>query len=239
MRVMVVVPHMDDEVLGCGMAIASHVARGDDVAVLIVSNRAYGLKYCGKQIEREIECCRAAQRRLGYGSLLLGYDDTMTGLMADQEMYAHLNQAISLVEKRVSEFQPEACYVPWGGDVNQDHRTLYDACMVALRPTGMCRNVNAVYACEVASSTELIWSARAEFRPTVFVSGESLFRSKVEAWMEYVSEQRDSPNGRSLEKLEALARHRGARCAASFAEGFVCEYCHFSRGDDNGQVGVA
>jgi LmbE family N-acetylglucosaminyl deacetylase len=41
MEVLVVAPHMDDEVLGVGGTVARHVYSGDRVTVCIVANRAY------------------------------------------------------------------------------------------------------------------------------------------------------------------------------------------------------
>jgi LmbE family N-acetylglucosaminyl deacetylase len=41
-RVLVVAPHPDDEVLGCGGMIAWHAARGDAVAVLELTDGAGG-----------------------------------------------------------------------------------------------------------------------------------------------------------------------------------------------------
>ena len=37
-RILVVVAHPDDEVLGCGGAIAGHRKRGDEVSVLIMAD---------------------------------------------------------------------------------------------------------------------------------------------------------------------------------------------------------
>ena len=60
---------MDDEVLGCGGTIARHVKEGDQVAVCIVSNRAYGHQYDTKLIEREQDACRKAKEVLSYHEL--------------------------------------------------------------------------------------------------------------------------------------------------------------------------
>ena len=37
-RVLAVVAHPDDEVLGCGGALALHAARGDDVSIVILAD---------------------------------------------------------------------------------------------------------------------------------------------------------------------------------------------------------
>ena len=37
-KILVVAAHSDDEVLGCGGSIARHVARGDNVSVLFMTN---------------------------------------------------------------------------------------------------------------------------------------------------------------------------------------------------------
>ena len=38
-NVLIIAPHADDEVLGCGVAIQWHVEKGDAVFVAILSNR--------------------------------------------------------------------------------------------------------------------------------------------------------------------------------------------------------
>ena len=61
--VLVVAPHPDDEVFGCGGAIAKHVASATPVHVIILSNGQAG----GKSDIRRAESLEAAQI-LGYGN---------------------------------------------------------------------------------------------------------------------------------------------------------------------------
>ena len=68
-KVLVIAPHMDDEVLGCGGTIKRHVEAGDNVAVCVVANRAYGHKYDHKLIDREKKACFRAKNALGYRDL--------------------------------------------------------------------------------------------------------------------------------------------------------------------------
>ena len=45
MNVLVIAPHMDDEVLGMGATIAKHVHSGHEVYVCFVAHRVYNRKY--------------------------------------------------------------------------------------------------------------------------------------------------------------------------------------------------
>ena len=45
-RILVIAPHADDEIIGCGATIAKHIDDGDDVFIVIATNAAYGLLNC-------------------------------------------------------------------------------------------------------------------------------------------------------------------------------------------------
>ena len=62
MKILVVSPHMDDEVLGVGGTIAKHVDAGDFVHVVIVANRVYGHEFDAKIYEREKACTERARQ---------------------------------------------------------------------------------------------------------------------------------------------------------------------------------
>jgi LmbE family N-acetylglucosaminyl deacetylase len=68
-----------------------------------------------------------------------------------------LVEIIAHVEAQVADFRPDAVYVHFGGDVNHDHRQLFRAAQVALRPYA-APGVKEFLAFETPSSTE--WGAR-------------------------------------------------------------------------------
>ena len=69
-RILVLAPHPDDEVFGCGGAIMRHVDRGKPVHVIVVSDGAYGVSneetadYISQRQNESI----AAAKVLGYGT---------------------------------------------------------------------------------------------------------------------------------------------------------------------------
>ena len=125
MRILVIAPHMDDEVLGCGGTIARHVETGDQVAVCIVSNRAYNHNYDPKLIEREQDACRKAKEVLSYHELF--FLD-----LPDEQLDKSQIDLIIPLEEMVHKQKPDLVYIPHRGDLNQDHRATFEATWLEL-----------------------------------------------------------------------------------------------------------
>ena len=214
MNVLVIAPHMDDEVLGCGGTISRHVDSGDDVCVCVVCNRAYDHEYDTKAIDAEKRSAEEARAVLGYG--MLRYLD-----LPDERLYAHLQEAIAGIERVVAAVQPDVVYTAFGGDLHQDHRTVAHAVNIALR-AGVAPSVKRALAFEVPSGTDQALSGLGTpFTPTVFVDIEATLDRKIAAMRAYSREMRAFPHPRSLDMLMAKARSRGAQAGLAAAEAFV------------------
>ena len=64
MNVLVIAPHPDDEVLGCGGTIAKYAANGDEVYVCVMTKGREPL-FSPEAVERVREECRKADAYLG------------------------------------------------------------------------------------------------------------------------------------------------------------------------------
>lgn len=213
-RVLVIAPHMDDEVLGCGGVISRHVDEGHEVDVCVVCNRAYGRVYNWDVIEAEKANARRAQEILAYSGLR--FLD-----MPDERLYAHLQELLEVLEKVVAETKPDIVYTSHAGDLHQDHRTVAHASNVALRAIA-APIARRVLAYEVPSGTEQAFSTTTEaFMPNVFVDIERQLDRKLKAMIAYERENRAFPHPRSVEMLRARALVRGAQCGRAAAEAFV------------------
>lgn len=214
MRIVVVAPHPDDEVLGCGGVMARHAAAGDDVFVVIATRGAPDL-YSDESVERTRAEARQAHAILGVRETrFLDFpaprlDVTPAHLIADA------------LAQQFHDLQPERVYLPHHGDMHADHGRIYHATLVAARPLASCP-VKQLLCYETLSETE--WAppiASSVFYPTVFVDIAAHLPKKLEAMRCFASQLKPAPNPRSLEAIEALARYRGSTISAHAAESFI------------------
>ena len=212
--VLVVAPHLDDEVLGCGGTIARHVAEGDEVQVAIVSMGDLALYPIEEEEAQRLEL-KAAHEVLGVAGVhFLDFPaprlDTVPGY--------HLADAIGHVVRSV---KPTIVYLPYRGDIHVDHRAVYLATLVATRPINACP-VRQLLCYETLSETE--WASPfgdEAFIPNVFVYISDFLPRKLQAFSCYESQLKQFPHPRSLEGIESLARFRGATVSVPAAEAFM------------------
>jgi len=129
-----------------------------------------------------------------------------------------LNEAIRNV---LVEVKPNLLYVPHLGDVHRDHQLIFQAVMVASRPTGDYYP-RRILAYETVTETD--WYAAPmtpPFVPNVYVDISSFLDRKLEAFLKYASQVRLAPDQRSIESLRALATTRGHAMGFQCAEAFM------------------
>ena len=218
--ILVVAAHPDDEILGCGGAIARHSEIGDLVRVLIVST---GITSRGDNIAGEIHgkdlealkySAKKANQVIGVESLdFLNYPDNRLDSIQRLDLIKDL-------EKKITEFQPNIIYTHHSGDLNIDHRIVCDAVITACRPYPN-QIVKTILSFEVASSTEWQPIGKSDaFEPNWFVDISKQLSKKLEALKEYDSEMRDWPHARSIQAVDYQAKLRGSQLGVNAAEAF-------------------
>jgi LmbE family N-acetylglucosaminyl deacetylase len=208
-RVLVVAAHPDDELLGCGGTLALHAKAGDFVSAIIVCE-GESLRY-GEQGVGQREHIRLAARTLGIS-------DVRALSFADQRLDTlTLTEIITPLEASIREIRPQIVYCQYGGDLNRDHQLLFQAVLVAVRPTEPY--IEAIYAFDTASSTE--WNYPRSFAPDTWVDISSTLEQKIAAMACYTSEVREYPHPRSLDALRYRARAWGNQCCLDAAESFM------------------
>lgn len=213
-RVLVIAPHPDDEVLGCGGTIVKHVSRGDEVYLCIVT-KAYPPEWSEDEIKSRKEEVLRVNEILGIRKTrFLDFPTVKLDTVPQKE----LDEAITRV---ANEVQPEVVYIPHRGDVNKDHRLVFEAAMVAVKPK-LGSAIKQVLSYETLSETE--WAApfvENAFVPNVYVDISDTLEVKLKAMSEYRLELKEFPHPRSLEAISALAKIRGASVGVKAAEAFM------------------
>jgi len=220
MNVLVVAAHPDDEVLGCGAAMASHALKGDRVHVLIL---AEGLT--SRDEKRDRSGRKKSLARLSGAALkahaILGVKETRLDAFPDNRMdTVPLLEVAKAVEACIEIWKPRIIYTHHGGDLNVDHRIVNQAVLTAARPQPGS-GIESVLCFEVPSSTEWQSPEFAPFySPDWFVDASKTLSLKLKALQAYASEMRPWPHPRSLRAVEHLARWRGSTAGMEAAEAF-------------------
>lgn len=213
-NILIIAPHMDDEVLGCGGVIARHRDNGNKVNVIFVAHRVYNHKFDEKR--NDIEKSHAIKAKE-----MLGYDDAIFLDLQDERLDAALQDIIIPLEEYIDKIKPDTVYVPFRGDNNQDHRAVFDAARVVLRPAST-PFVDSVYMYEVPSSTEQSPPLPENiFCPNNYVNISNCIDRKSTALKCYETEKREFPHPRSEKGIRILAQKRGMEIGFEYAEAFM------------------
>lgn len=213
-KILIVAPHPDDEVLGCGGIINKYAKKGKEVYVVVIT-RGTPKMYAEDRIENVRNEALAAHK-------LLGVNETVFFDFHAPELDITSQAAISgKISSIIKQFEIDTLFIPHRGDIHSDHRVVYNASIVSGRPVGSS-TVKRIYAYETLSETE--WAAPFgddAFIPTYFVNVKNSFDNKLQAMSCFKSQLKEFPNSRSLETIEALAKFRGATVGAERAEAFM------------------
>jgi LmbE family N-acetylglucosaminyl deacetylase len=217
-KILVIAPHADDEIIGCGATMAKHIANADDVYVIIATNANKGAPELFD--EKTINKVRSeALEAHGF----LGVKKTFFLNFPAPALNAFPEYKISMeISKIINKIKPDILYLPHPGDLHQDHKAIYRASLVAVRPQGVyC--VKEIYCYETLSETEWAPYQEKPFVPNVFNDVSAFFDQKLESMRFFKSQIKEFPHTRSLETFEALARYRGATVGVKRAESFMVE----------------
>lgn len=218
MKILVIAPHNDDEVLGVGGTIAKYAKQGHEVVVCEVTS---GDKERWNMIYGE---ARKAHEVLGVSSF------ECLHLPVVELRTTETVRINGKFEELIRKVKPEVVFLPHKGDMHVDHQETAKAAMVALRPYGNPQ-LKAIYAYETLSETEWnIPSTENAFIPDTWNDISDFIEIKKEAMRCYSSEIKEFPNPRSIEAIDALAKLRGSTIGFPYAECFMTIRCKLSDG---------
>lgn len=210
MKVLVVVAHPDDEVLGCGGVIAKHVADGAEVNCIVMTN---GVDSRGS--DQNIDQRRNSFER---SCSILGISNSLVLDFPDNKLDSiPLLNIVKNIEEFNKNYFPDVVYTHFNNDLNVDHRIVHNAVMTCFRPQPG-KLISEIRCFEVVSSSH--WNTLNNFTPNLYVNVSHYIQNKIEALNIYHDELRDYPHQRSIEAIINLAKFRGNTVGLELAECF-------------------
>lgn len=216
MKRLIIAPHVDDDVLGCGGLLAVH---GSECVVF----------YCGVD---SFHIVPAALRRIEALNVLgavgargwwpngESLDSVLNNYLTSRRVNEYdVKSLIDDIEMAIERERPDQLYVPWPS-YNQDHRAVYEAALIATRPHDVLPFVSEVYAYEETQVTYWDHAVPGEsFNPTAYLPlTDGQLNLKIGLYRMMPSQMRAF---RSVGHLRALARLRGGAITAEAAEAYV------------------
>jgi LmbE family N-acetylglucosaminyl deacetylase len=210
--ILVIAAHSDDEALGCSGVIARHVAEGDKVHLLFMTDGVASRSGSGDGDNR-LTSAHGASKILRVTSFTnLNFPDNQMDSIP-------LLDIVKEIENTIVQTQPEVIYTHHIGDLNIDHQITHKAVVTACRPQpGFC--VEEVYAFEVLSSTEWNTPGVQAFSPNVFIDITDYIDIKKQVLEIYSEEMRQPPHSRSIDNALRLNALRGNSVGVDYAEAF-------------------
>ena len=195
-KTLVISPHIDDEVLGCFSAL------GSDTHVM----------ECGADEFHVVD----RKERLTELNALADHVGFSYEVRANEVNNYKIQDLIRHIESVINTIEPEEVFIPYPS-YNQDHVTVYNAALVALRHHDTNHFVKRVFAYEEVHS--MLWDnthdINSSFKGNYFVSCD--VDEKIEAYKILKSQVRAH---RSPKMLKVIARFRGEQANKKYAESF-------------------
>ena len=207
-KVLVIAPHPDDEVLGCGG----------------ILDETFFVYFCGideSKIKKNKEATPTGERFIELKKVadFLGFkwecnEKSKVNHYTEQEF-------IDIFEDLINSIKPRKVFLPHPG-YNQDHRTVFNAAFIALRPHDKNFFVKKVLVYEAAH--DVIWNPK-NMNLNYFVPID--IERKIKAYGLHKSQIRGM---RSPQLLREIAAVRGAASNCKHAEAFeIIRWCEDAR----------
>ena len=195
MRVLAIGAHPDDIELGCGASLLAHAARGDRVAMLVMTPGEQGPQAAKSRVHEQEEAARLLGAELFWG----GFQD---GVIPDG------SRCVQAVESVIAATRADIIYTHSPNDTHQDHRSVAAASLAAARRT------TRVLTYEAPSSRGFV--------PQMFLDVEGFVEQKLELIRAHESQVLKNRLV-DLEAVAAQARYRGFQGRVHYAEAFEIE----------------
>src|SRR3989338_1553250 len=215
-RALIIEPHADDLVIGCGGVIQFLVEREIEIFSILLSPspKIYekikndAMSYVEYSWEDRFKELKRAMDILGFSDVDIPFLDNAESVHHKLDTIPQY-ELIKILEEKVKRCSPDLVFIP-EKSYNQDHRTINDAFMTVVRQ-------------HFYNGTVLAYETTMEmdFEPNCLVPlSDKQFKKKIDACKCYETQLGCSRHLFSLETMEISMRYRGRLVFSDYGEAF-------------------
>ena len=221
-KILVVVAHPDDELLGLGATIHKLINEKNCEVRVIILGEGITSRFDKRVTEKWSKELDIHRQNIEDARKIIGYSTVGIYDFPDNRFDSvDLLDIIKVIEKEKKSFIPDVIFTHHGGDLNIDHQRTFEAVVTASRPMDD-ETVKAIITFETPSGTE--WRSNTDprhFLPNLYISVSSKnIEAKIKGMEKYKFETRKFPHPRSPEALRILAQRWGINVGVNYAEAF-------------------
>jgi len=214
-KLLVIAPHSDDEVLGCGGLISKIKKEGGKVFVLIF-NLGFEKNDTKESQDKRKQEVKEAMNALKVDDYHLVHEKADDNRDLDAEPLHSLIEVIeSTSNVSLEKISPTIVAIPTIFSHHQDHVHVHNACIAALRPISTPVS-SVVLSYEAPEHSR--WSSSGVFEPNFFVEIDNVIENKIMAFSKYSSQIR--LGGRDADSIRSQAKYRGQEVGKNLCEAF-------------------
>jgi len=215
-RLLVIAPHADDEVLGCGGLISKVKSDGGQVYVLIFNVSSIEEYDNKKFTEKRKKETKDAMKYLKVDDYATIFDSPNDNRYLDAKPLHTLIKNIETETKvSISKIKPTIVAIPTIKSHHQDHLHVHKACIAALRPLST-PIANIVISYEAPEHSR--WSTGGVFEPNMYVDISKFLNKKIQSFYKYKSQVK--PGGRDKDTITNHAEYRGKEVGKKYCEAY-------------------
>jgi len=215
-KLLIISPHADDEVLGCGGLISKVKKDGGKVYVIIFNVGSISKTDNKKATMIWKKETSAAMKYLEVDDYEVIFDSPEDNRYLDNKP---LHSIIKIIESdsklSIDSINPDIVAIPTNHSHHQDHIQIFNACVAALRPMRI-KVPRVVLSYEAPEHSR--WSSSGVFVPNFFIDIEDLLAKKIKAFYCYKSQIRSGHRDKNT--ITSQAEYRGTEAGKKFCEAF-------------------
>jgi len=217
-KVIVIAPHPDDELIGCGGTLLRYASENKRIGWIIVTSMQEKYGWSLEKIkERDNEI-----KQVGKGLKIQQKNIFQLNFPTVRLDTIPMEKIVKKLSHIIKDFEPNEIFIPNQSDIHSDHKIIFNAACSSVK---WFRNpsINRILCYETISETDFSFE-NIGFKPNVYIDISETINKKIELLNIYKSEVGEFPFPRSNDSVIALSKIRGSQSGFNAAESFQLLY---------------